>query len=193
MFQEDKEKTLKKLKEALEKDLVDRDIIYLLDRINEIEDYYTTSSCIGRCGIMEFPKGKNPKIHSRWLGKWHHYGSERELFEALERRSDDFEMMVFVMNPPILHVASRDIPAAKKLLDLAIHSGLKASSIKSITDRRVMVEIVGTYKIDAPIGVDGRILVDENYLKTLLKIGNMKLKKSRELLYRFYKGLESIS
>jgi len=192
MFQRDKEKTMKKLREALEKDLVDRDILYLLNRINEMEDYYTTSSCIGRCGIMEFPKGKNPKVHSRWLGKWHHYGDERELFEALERRSEDFEMIVFVMNPPILHVASKDIPSAKRILDLAIHSGLKASSIKSITDRRVMVEIVGTYKVDAPIGVDGRILVDEDYLKVLLKVGNTKLKKSRELFYRFYRGLEDI-
>ena len=192
MFQKDKEKVMKKLKEALEKNLVDRDIVYLLNRINEMEDYYTTSSCIGRCGIMEFPRGKNPKVYSRWLGKWHHYGDERDLFEALERRSEDFEMVVFVMNSPILHVACRDIPAAKRLLDLAIHSGLKASSIKSITDRRVMVEIVSTYRIDAPIGIDGRIVVDRDYLKMLLKVGNFKLKKSRELFHRFYRGLESI-
>ena len=192
MFQEDKKKAMKKLKEALEKDLVDRGIIYLLNKINEMEDYYTTSSCIGRCGIMEFPRGKNPKVHSRWLGKWHHYGDERDLFEALERRSEDFQMLVFVMNSPILHVASRDISSAKRLLDLAIHSGLKASSIKSITDRRVMVEIVSTYKIDAPIGIDGRILVDGDYLKMLLKVGNTKLKISRRLFHRFYKGLESI-
>ena len=193
MFQEDKEKALKKLKNALEKGLVDKGIIYLLERINEMEDYYTTSSCIGRCGIMEFPKGKNPKVHSRWLGKWHHYGDERDLFEALERRSKDFEMLVFIMNSPILHVASRNIPAAKKLLDLAIHNGLKASSIKSITDKRVMVEILSTYRIDAPIGIDGRILADKNYLKMLLKVGNVKLKKSRELFYRFYRTLENIS
>ncbi|HID47162.1 MAG TPA: hypothetical protein EYH15_05500 [Methanothermococcus okinawensis] len=191
MFQEDKEKAMKRLREALEKDLVDRGILYLLHRINEMEDYYTTSSCIGRCGLIEFPRGRNPKVHSRWLGKWHHYGDERDLFKALERRSEDFEMLVFVMNSPILHVASRDIPAAKRLLDTAIHSGLKASSIKSITDRRVVVEIVSTYKIDAPVGIDGNILVDEDYLKTLLKVGNTKLKKSRALLHRFYKELES--
>ena len=192
MFQESKEKAMKKLKEALEKNLVDREILYLLNRINEMEDYYTTSSCIGRCGIMEFPKGKNPKIYSRWLGKWHHYGDEEELFKALDRKSEDFEMLVFVMNSPILHVASRDVPTAKKLLDLAIHSGLKASSIKSITDSRVIVEIVSTYKIDAPIGIDGRILVDRDYLRMLLKIGNAKLKKSRALFYRFYRALENI-
>jgi len=141
---------------------------------------------------MEFPRGKNPKVHSRWLGKWHHYGEERELFEALERRSRDFEMIVFVMNSPILHVAARDIPAAKRLLDLAIHSGLKASSIKSITGRRVMVEIVSTYKIDAPIGLEGDILVDEDYLKMLLKVGNTKLRISRELFHRFYRALERL-
>ena len=51
---------------------VDPEIMYFVDKINEFKDYYTTSSCIGRCGIMEFPKGKNPKIYSKWLGKWHH-------------------------------------------------------------------------------------------------------------------------
>jgi len=141
---------------------------------------------------MEFPRGKNPKVYSRWLGKWHHYGEERELFEALEKRSRDFEMIVFVMNSPILHVAARDIPAAKRLLDLAIHSGLKASSIKSITERRVMVEIVSTYKIDAPIGIDGEILVDRDYLRMLLNLGNTKLKISRELFHRFYRALEML-
>ena len=192
MFQRDKEKAMEKLREALEKNLVDRGILYILERINEMEDYYTTSSCFGRCGIMEFPRGKNPKVYSRWLGKWHHYGEERELFEALEKRSRDFEMIVFVMNSPILHVAARDIPAAKRLLDLAIHSGLKASSIKSITERRVMVEIVSTYKIDAPIGIDGEILVDRDYLRMLLNLGNTKLKISRELFHRFYRALEML-
>jgi len=189
MFQEDKYLTMKKLRDALSKDLVDKDVMFIINKINEMDDYYTTSSCIGRCGIMEFPKGKNPKLYSRWLGKWHHYVEDMEVLNALERRSHDFEMMVFLMNSPILHVASKDIASAKKLLELAIHSGLKASSIKSISDRRVIVEILSTYKMDVPIGLDGQILVDDDYLKVLLKVGNNKLRKSRKLLHRFYRTL----
>ncbi|WP_292459772.1 hypothetical protein [Methanothermococcus sp.] len=189
MFQEDKKRTMEKLKEAIKNNFVDKEVMFIVDKINEMENYYTTSSCAGRCGIMEFPKNKNPKIYSKWLGKWHHYAKEEELFEAINKKSENFETMVFVMNSPILHVASKDIIHAKKLLELAIHNGLKASSIKSITDRRIIVEILSTYKMDVPIGINGELLVDNNYLKMLLNIGNKKLEKSRECINRLYKVL----
>ncbi len=189
MFDEDKKRTMKKLKYAIKNDFVDKDVLFIVNKINEMDNYYTTSSCIGRCGIMEFPKNKNPKIYSKWLGKWHHYADEDELFEAIGKKSNDFESVVFVMNSPILHIASKDIPSAKKLLELAIHNGLKASSIKSISHRRVIVEILSTYKMDVPIGTNGKILVDDDYLKFLLYTGNKKLEKSRELLSRFYEKL----
>jgi tRNA wybutosine-synthesizing protein 3 len=189
MFKGDKLKTMEKLNEAIKNNFVDKDVLFIVNKINEMEDYYTTSSCIGRCGMMEFPKNKNPKIHSKWLGKWHHYADEKELFEAIAKKSNDFESVVFVMNSPILHVASKDISSAKKLLELAIHNGLKASSVKSISDRRVIVEILSTYKMDVPIGVNGKILVDDDYLKFLLHMGNKKLEKAREILMRFYEKL----
>ncbi len=189
MFDEDKKRTMKKLKYAIKNDFVDKDVLYIVNKINEMDNHYTTSSCIGRCGIMEFPKNKNPKIYSKWLGKWHHYADEDELFEAIGKKSNDFESVIFVMNSPILHIASKDIPSAKKLLELAIHNGLKASSIKSISHRRVIVEILSTYKMDVPIGTNGKILVDDDYLKFLLYTGNKKLEKSRELLSRFYEKL----
>jgi tRNA wybutosine-synthesizing protein 3 len=193
MFEDDKRRTLIKLELAIKSNLVDEEVIPIINKINELNDYYTTSSCIGRCGIMEFPKGKNAKIHSRWLGKWHHYATYDELFEALSKKSDDFELMVFVMNSPILHIAAKDTNSAKKMVELAIHNGLKASSIKSVSDRRVIVEILGTYKIDTPIGKDGKILVNEDYLKFLLDVGNFKLKKSREILMRWCKKLEELN
>ncbi|AEH07292.1 tRNA(Phe) 7-((3-amino-3-carboxypropyl)-4-demethylwyosine(37)-N(4))-methyltransferase Taw3 [Methanothermococcus okinawensis] len=189
MFKEDKKRTMEKLNEAIKNNLVDEGVMFIVNKINEMDNYYTTSSCIGRCGIMEFPKNKNPKIYSKWLGKWHHYANEKELFEALNKRSKDFENMVFVMNSPILHVASKDIYYAKKLLELAIHNGLKASSIKSITDRRIIVEILSTYKMDVPIGINGELIVNDDYLKILLDVGNKKLEKSRRCLNRFYKKL----
>ena len=108
MFDQDKEFTLKKLQAALDNGFVDLEVMYLVDKINEFKDYYTTSSCIGRCGIMEFPKDKNPKIHSKWLGKWHHYANYDEIDEALSEKSESFEKISFVLNSPILHIASRD-------------------------------------------------------------------------------------
>ena len=187
-----KKRTLNKLNDAIKNNFVDKDVMYIVDKINEKENYYTTSSCIGRCGIMEFPKNKTPKIYSKWLGKWHHYANNDELFEAINNKSEEFNSIVFIMNSPILHIASKDMECAKKLLECAYHNGLKASSIKSIHKRRIIVEIMTTNKVDAPIGIDGKIVVDDEYLKLLLKIGNEKLKLSRDGIYRFYEKLDTI-
>ncbi len=192
MFNKDKKRTMAKLNYAVSKNLVDSDVMYIVNKINSMKDYYTTSSCIGRCGIIEFPKYKNPKIYSRWLGKWHHYANMDELIDSLNKKSEDFDYLVFVMNSPILHVASKDIISAKNLLELAIHNGLKSSSIKSINNRRVIVEILSTYKMDVPIGLNGSVLVNNDYMKFLLDMGNKKLKQSRNLLERFCEKLDSL-
>ena len=189
-FLEDKKRTLTNLELAIREGLVDEEIIPILNKINNLSNYYTTSSCIGRVGIMEIPKDKNPKLYSRWLGKWHHYATYDEMFDALKERKNGY--IVFVMNSPILHIACKDIESAKKMLELAIHSGLKASSIKSVSDRRVIVEILTTYKVDAPIGEDGELFVDDNYLKFLLDYSNLKLKKAREILIRWVNRLDEL-
>ncbi|XRO77563.1 tRNA(Phe) 7-((3-amino-3-carboxypropyl)-4-demethylwyosine(37)-N(4))-methyltransferase Taw3 [Methanocaldococcus sp. 10A] len=190
-FLDDKKRTLMNLELAIREGLVDEEIIPILNKINEIDNYYTTSSCIGRVGIMEIPKDKNPKIYSRWLGKWHHYATYDEMFDALKERKEGY--LVFVMNSPILHIACKDIDSAKKMLELAIHSGLKASSIKSVSEKRVIVEILTTYKVDAPIGEDGKIFVDNNYLMFLLDYSNSKLKKAREILMRWANRLDELN
>ncbi|ACX73167.1 Protein of unknown function DUF207 [Methanocaldococcus vulcanius M7] len=192
-FLEDKKRVLTNLELAIKENLVDEEIIPILKIINDLDFCYTTSSCIGRVGVIEIPKDKNPKIYSKWVGKWHHYAKYDELFNALKNWKDKEEakntMAIFVMNPPIIHIACKDLYSAKKMLDLAIHSGLKASSIKSVSERRIIVEILPTHKVDAPIGEDGKLFVDEDYLKFLLDYGNLKLKKARSVLMRWVDNL----
>ncbi len=174
---------------AIREGLVDNEIIPILKKINDLEDYYTTSSCIGRIGILEIPKDKNPKLYSRWLIKCHHYPT----FEEIKSSIKDFSgYLIFVMNSPILHVACKDIESAKKLLDLAIHSGLKSSSIKSVSKRRVIVEILTTYKVDSPIGENNLLYISDDYLKFLLDYSIKKLKKSRDLLFNWDKKLDML-
>ncbi|MCS3900691.1 tRNA(Phe) 7-((3-amino-3-carboxypropyl)-4-demethylwyosine(37)-N(4))-methyltransferase Taw3 [Methanococcus voltae] len=186
MFLEAKYNKMKKLQYAVDNNLVDKEIMYFVDRINEEDEYYTTSSCIGRCGIMEFPKNVNTKIYSRWLGKWHHYATTDEMNIAIESASPDYDRLYFVLNSPIMHIACKDAFSAKKLLEIAYHNGLKASSIKSLSEKRYIVEFLTTMKLDAPIGFDGKLVVDDNYLNILLNESNLKLMKAREMLHRVY-------
>ena len=116
-----------------------------------------------------------------------------EIDEAISKKSDDFEKIAFVLNSPILHIASRDIESSKALLDLAFHNGLKNASIKAITNRRFIIEIITTAKLDAPIAYDGKMVVDYDYLKILLDEGNNKLKHARNSLNRLYDKLDRIT
>ncbi|WP_423792583.1 tRNA(Phe) 7-((3-amino-3-carboxypropyl)-4-demethylwyosine(37)-N(4))-methyltransferase Taw3 [Methanocaldococcus indicus] len=186
-FDIDKKRVLSDLELCIREGLVDKEIIPILEKINKLDNYYTTSSCIGRIGLMVIPKDKNPKIYSKWLIKKHDYPT----FEEIKNSITDFDgYLIFIMNSPILHIACRDIESAKKLLDLAIHSGLKASSIKSVSKRRVIVEILTTFKVDAPIGEDNKVFVSDEYLKFLLNYSIKKLKLAREKLFKFYDNLK---
>ena len=82
----------------------------------------------------------------------------------------------------------RTIDAASSLINLASPIGFKRSGIITL-NRRIIVEITSPEKVDAIIGVDGRIVVDDDYLKLLIKTANSKLelnlKKIKKFLFLF--------
>jgi len=80
---------------------------------------------------------------------------------------------------------------AKALLHAAIQSGFKYSSIKSINGK-VMVEILSTEKMDAPIGKNGKIYVSKEYLSMLVEIANLLMKKMDKKLKRLEKKVEEM-
>ncbi len=51
-FDEQKDKAMEGLRKALKEGKVDEDIIPLLEKINSLENYFTTSSCSGRISVM---------------------------------------------------------------------------------------------------------------------------------------------
>ncbi|RLF92142.1 hypothetical protein DRN82_00495, partial [Thermococci archaeon] len=54
-FERAKKEALMSLEIALRRGEVDEDIIPLLEKINSMENYFTTSSCSGRISVMEMP------------------------------------------------------------------------------------------------------------------------------------------
>ena len=65
-FDNEKKNTLSKLDKST-KGSIDEPILPVLDLINDMEDYYTTSSCSGRIMIFE-PSGQR---HVDWLHVTH--------------------------------------------------------------------------------------------------------------------------
>lgn len=163
---------------------VDVQISSLLDKINELDDYYTTSSCAGR--ITLFVESKNgKKCRSDWLLVSH----EPVLFEnvksALKKLPD--RKVWFRLESSILHVCCRDLDDARKMLGFAKIAGFKHAGIMDFGSR-IMLEIISTDRIDTPIAFEKKLFMSDDYLRFLIELANSKLKRTREKI----KKLESL-
>jgi tRNA wybutosine-synthesizing protein 3 len=149
---------------------LDRKIEKLCNKLNKKKEYYTTSSCAGRIIII---KNQEKKQKGLFILRIHDKIKLSDLRKALKTKEDaDFRQ-----EPCILHVACRDIESASKLLEKAIHAGWKRSGMIS-AGKRFILEMMSTEHLDVPIIRNNKLLVDENYLKMLVKEANLKLERS---------------
>lgn len=175
---ENQKKTFLKRLDKSKKGSIDREIIPLINKINKNPDYYTTSSCSGR--IVLITAGKKP---AEWIFTSHKQVAFRQIKQINLEKKDVW----FKMEPFIIHVACRTLEHAQKILNKARAVGFKRSGIQSI--RKNIVEIISTEKIDAPIAEKGNLLIDDIYLKKLIKEANKKLKSTRLKIKRFQRKI----
>ena len=144
---------------------IDTKILLLLETINALPDYYTTSSCSGRVYLW---KGTGKKSETQWL-KVSHDLIDEDFFET-----DEVDLVWLRLEGVILHVACRDLPAAHLLLDKA-HKFYKKSCILSASNK-IIVEIRGSEFMEMPLYKDRKLLFsgDSAWLKDLI---NAKLEK----------------
>jgi tRNA wybutosine-synthesizing protein 3 len=187
-FKSQKENALKGLGEARDKGEVDSDMLPLIDYINSLEDYYTTSSCTGRTSVFYDPGSKKD---SDWVGKWHREVSSGEVSEAL-KNSPASGIIWFMHEPTIIHITCRTLEDASKLVDISRNSGFKKVGILSFKDERIIVEVCGTERIDAPVAIDGRKIISDEYLKELTQLANAKFGKGMLRLGRLMKALNEL-
>lgn len=177
-FQRRKEDTLARLDKSSKKSW-DKKISKLCEKINFSENYYTTSSCSGRILLMISLEKKQKDL---FLKVHHDLVSLRELKKDLDNLGNK-EFIKFKQEPPILHVVCKDLKSAQKMYDIAKLAGWKHCGIIA-TGRRFVVELSSSGKIEFPIMKNGKVLVDDNFLKIVLKQANENLKKSWERIER---------
>jgi tRNA wybutosine-synthesizing protein 3 len=85
-------------------------------------------------------------------------------------------------------MGAETLQLADKMVKTAISSGFKNSAIKSI-DKKIIIEICSTERLDAPIGRDGCLFCDEKQLSLLVEISNEVIGRSQEKINRFAKKL----
>ena len=188
-FEEQKASAMESLRRALEEDKVDHDIIPLLEKLNALESYFTTSSCSGRISVMEMPHFGD-KLNSVWLGKWHREVSMEEVLEAVRKHKSG--QLWFLVRSPILHVSARTMEDAVRLLNLAIGLGFKYSNIKSVSHKKLLVEIRSTERMDVPLGENGELWVSEEYIERIVKIANDQLRRFKGKLKKLEENLDRL-
>lgn len=167
---------------------IDVQIRPLLDHINAFAHHYTTSSCAGRFLVMGLPADRK-KEHAVWLYASHDVICATDVIDALAKANaacdasaESIVEVWFKCEPPILHVCSRTVEDACLLLEAARSAGLKRSGIISIREGKVMSEIIGTFKCDVPLVLDGRRLsFADAYLEELCEHVTKQLARSRKI------------
>jgi tRNA wybutosine-synthesizing protein 3 len=188
-FLDGKKSALSKLRKAQKENKVDLGIQSLLDIINKSDSYYSSSSCFGRIVLLEIPNIGNKKA-ARFLGKWHRTINVSELISATSKAK--IGQIWLLSQSPIIHITSKTIDAADKLLKTAIACGFKNSGLKSI-GKKIIIEVCSTERLDVPIGRDGKIFCNKQHLELLTDISNEILNKSTKKLKKFEGELKAFN
>jgi len=186
MFNDDKKCALSKQDKSL-KGRVDAQVKGLLDLINSDRDYYTTSSCAGR--VMLIKQVRKGRAGVDYIYVSHEKADFEEIIKIL-RRAHKQEIW-FRQEEVIIHVACRNLDAAKKLLQFARGMGLKHSGIISVQNKTV-VEVISNEKMNAIVAKKGRLLVSHDYLKVLVDEANSKMKKNMQRIKLIEKKIKKI-
>lgn len=162
----------------------DEKIRKLCEKINNLENYYTLSSCSGRIVLIKNLEKKQPGM---FVFKSHEKVEIGELKRALENVSRSKETLIFKQEPPILHIACKNLKDAERLLKKAQQAGMKHSGIISVASNRIIIEVIGSEQLAFPIADRGRVLVDDRFLKILVREANKRLEKGWQKINKLEK------
>jgi len=175
-FEKEKNDFLTK-KDKSRKGYIDNKIKKLVNKINSLNDFYTTSSCSGRVLIITTPKSnKKNEVHYLFCShkKIQFYNIKKIINSKILSKNDVW----FKVQPVIIHIACNNINNANKLLNVARDTGFRRSGIISIGKNKIIMELISTEKIETIISKNGKLLIDKDYFKVLIKEGNKKLEKT---------------
>lgn len=165
---------------------IDEPIKGLVDAINSLDGFYTTSSCSGRIGLLhKISEHKGME----WVYKSHELLKARQLAELMAFLKEGEEVW-FRQEQLILHVCCADIDSAKRLMTIAQKAGFKRPGIIAL-GKRIIVEIKNDNIINALVAKSG-FAADEGQLRLLVEEANSKLKENFAKITLFEKGIKKV-
>jgi tRNA wybutosine-synthesizing protein 3 len=173
-FQNAKKSTLEK-KDKSDIGKYDDKIRKLCEKINKKKEYYTTSSCSGRIVLI---LGEDKKKEGLFLYRTHNKVTLGRLKKELESTCKRTKKTIYFKQEPfILHLCCFNLDSAKRIMNIAQNAGVKQKGILSLGNK-IIIEMKGSEKIELPILKNGKMLLNDYYLKILLQESNKKLERT---------------
>lgn len=191
----------------------------IIDLLNSLDSYCTTSSCSGRVSILlhsdpfisqpveeqDSSSAASKKKGGEWLFVSHEQVNatdEREnIFNKFTKCHECPKMLTegpliyFKVEAFILHVEAADLDSARTLVDVAMQTGYRNSGILT-SSKRHMVAFRHTMRIDAPIGHRcphglNVLWVDFEHLNSLFDLASIKLNENFDRMNLLLESLRS--
>lgn len=174
------------LRDKSKKGFIDAEIKELVAVINNHPHYYTTSSCSGRILLYSTSLDRK-KNETEWIFVSHQEVLLSDIAEKLKHLSSG--IVFFRFEPMILHIVCRDLDNAEKLLQVCNSAGLKHSGAISLGER-IVVEIIGNDRLDAPVAKDGTLLITPEGISHYVTDANEKMKRNLERIERLKEEMD---
>jgi len=175
---------------------VDKHALSIIETINKLDNYYTTSSCSGR---VYFWKGSGKKNETEWIRVSHDFIEESflDLVEEINKTNktkgindinDTNDTIWLRYEGFIIHIACQDLDSAKSLLELA-RTFYKKSSILSISNK-IIIEIRDSHTLEMPFYKNKELVFsgDKGWLKDII---NEKLQNNWDKIELFNNALKN--
>ena len=156
---------------------IDAPVVQLVDFINNLPDYVTTSSCSGRISVY---RDENSTKGIQWLLVVHGAITVNQLKAAIsgqEAVTAGQHFIVLKCEGFILHVRCRDLNSGRKLHQIAMGCGFRESGLSVGQKMRVQLAIRTTaYGLELPIAVGKNLIIDDDALSIIVKEANRRLR-----------------
>uniref|UniRef100_A0A1B6HF04 tRNA wybutosine-synthesizing protein 3 homolog n=1 Tax=Homalodisca liturata TaxID=320908 RepID=A0A1B6HF04_9HEMI len=168
---------------------IDEPIKEIIEFINNLEEFVTTSSCSGRIIILSKEDGDSSKRGCKWILTSH---TTVDSSEVLEKVKCCEKNMVLKFEPFILHVQCEDIIAAKKMQNCALAAGFRNSGSVFGRGGNITFAVRGTHGLEVPLSDEERLLVTDDYIRHIVDKANSKMCENMKKIENFSRAVHNL-
>ncbi|MBT4192505.1 MAG: hypothetical protein HOE11_04310 [Candidatus Diapherotrites archaeon] len=166
---------------------MDLEFISICDFIKELDDFFTSSCCAGRITLVGLD-ARESKKESAFHRKWHRKVTFAEVKEGIEKYNG--EVLWFKQEPLIFHLVANNLANARRVLAASGRSGAKKSGINVAKEGKFLIEMLGAHNINLPVKENGKVMIDDEMLKYIVKKANQKFVKNQKALKKLGQELK---